>query len=125
VKKLIVAPIVALAFAAPVALAGAHFVKVSPGVVKLGDKVRVYGSVDGGCEVGHKGDAAELYSKAFAGTGRLGVGDLPTVDAPLDKHGNFSIKVTINKHHVVPGKYTIGGRCGGGNFGSTSLRVKS
>jgi hypothetical protein len=30
--------------------------------------------------------------------------------------------VTLSKK-LKPGKYSIGGRCGGGNFGSTTLKV--
>jgi len=122
VKKLIVAPIAALALAAPAALAAAHFVKVSPGTVARGNKVTVYGNVGGGCEVGHKGDSAEIYSNAFRFTEPKGVGDVPTADAPLDKHGAFSIKVKISTK-IKKGTYRVGGRCGGGNFGSTSLKV--
>jgi hypothetical protein len=122
VKKLLAAPIVALALVAPAALAAAHFVKVSPGTVKRGNKVTVSGNVGGGCEVGHTGDSAEIYSNAFKYTEPKGVGDLPTADAPLDKHGAFSIKVKISTK-IKKGTYRVGGRCGGGSFGSATLKV--
>jgi hypothetical protein len=39
-------------------------------------------------------------------------------------NGKFSVKVTLSSN-VKPGKYSVGGRCGGGNFGSTTLKVTS
>jgi hypothetical protein len=118
-KKLIVA-LAVLALCAPVALAASHYVKVSPGSAKAGATVRVYGSVGNGCEVGKKGDDAEIYSTAFKAP--PGAGDLPTVLAQTDKHGNFSAHAKL-KQHLKAGKYRIGGRCGGGGFGGTTLTV--
>jgi methionine-rich copper-binding protein CopC len=122
-KKLVLACAVFAVSAAlaATALAASTFVKVSPASVKAGATVTVSGSVDHGCEVGKKGDVAELYSTAFKA--KKGVGDLPTVDAPLKKkNGHFSIKVKIKKP-LKKGKYEIGGRCGGGPFGHTKLNV--
>jgi hypothetical protein len=120
VKKLIAAAVVVFAFAASAAFAASHFIKVSPGTVKRGNKVTVSGAVGGGCEVGHKGDDATIYSNAFKGSTRKDFAGIPAVEAPLNKQGKFSFKITIK---VKKGTYRIGGRCGGGNFGSASLKV--
>jgi hypothetical protein len=122
-KKLIVA-LIGLAAFAPTALAASHFVKVSPGKVRPGKTVTVSGSVATGCQTGHTGDAATLFSKAFKGATRHNFARVPAVSASLahSTDGTFSVKVTLSKH-VKLGKYLVSGRCGGGNFGSTTLRV--
>jgi hypothetical protein len=122
-KKLIVA-LVGLAVFAPGALAASAFVKVSPGKVQRGKTVTVSGSVGTGCQIGHTGDVATLFSRAFKGATRHNFAGVPAVSASLahSTDGTFSIKVTLSKH-VKLGKYSVSGRCGGGNFGSTMLRV--
>jgi hypothetical protein len=122
-KKLIAA-LVGLAAFAPAALASSHFIKVSPGKVQQGKTVRVSGSVDHGCEIGHKGDAATIISKAFKGATKKSFAGVPAVSASLahSTNGTFSIKVKLSTT-VNPGKYSVSGRCGGGNFGSTTLKV--
>ncbi|HEY2334270.1 MAG TPA: hypothetical protein VGH58_04590 [Solirubrobacterales bacterium] len=120
-KKLIGALIV-LALLAPAAPAAAtaHFVKVEPTVVEPGHVVRVYGSVGGGgCAVG---SSATLISTAFKGATKEEFAGVPAVNARVRKGFKFSVKVTLSKG-LKPGKYEIGGRCGGGNFGSAKLRV--
>ena len=124
-KKLIVA-LAGLAAFAPAALASSHFVKVSPGTVDPGQTVTVSGSVDHGCQIGHKGDAATILSNAFKGATKHSFAGVPAVSASLakSKNGAFSIKVTLNPS-VKPAKYSVTGRCGGGNFGSTTLKVSN
>src|SRR5947209_7780733 len=126
-KKLIVA-IVGLAALAPGALAASpsHFVKVSPSKVAQGQTVTVSGSVDHGCEIGHKGDVATIYSRAFKGATRHKFAGVPAVSASLarSKFGKFQVKVTLSSN-VKPAKYTVSGRCGGGLFGSAKLKVTS
>jgi hypothetical protein len=121
-RKLIAA-IATLALTAPVALAAGntatHYLKVSPSTVKRGKTVRVYGSVAGGCG---KGGQATLFSGAFKGAKNNWAG-VPAVYAKVGKDSKFSVKVKISKK-VKPGKYSVGGRCGGGNFGSATLKVK-
>jgi hypothetical protein len=120
-KKLIGALVVlaALVPAAP-AVAAAHFIKVEPKAVEPGHVVRVYGSVGGGCAVG---DSATLISSAFKGATKEEFAGVPAVNAKVHKNFRFSVKVRLSKG-LKPGKYEIGGRCGGGNFGSAKLRVK-
>ena len=124
-RKLIAA-VVALAVFAPAALASSHFLKVSPRKVSQGQPVTVSGSVDHGCEIGHKGDAATIFSRAFKGATKHNFAGVPAVSASLahSTNGSFSIKVTLSPN-VKPGKYSVGGRCGGGNFGTTTLKVTS
>ena len=124
--KKMIAALVGLAAFAPAALASSHFLKVSPGKVAQGNVVTVSGSVDHGCEIGHKGDAATIYSKAFKGATKHNFAGIPSVSASLakSKTGAFSIKVRLSSS-VKTGKYSVGGRCGGGNFGSTTLTVIS
>ena len=62
VLKKVIAALAGLAAFAPAALASSHFVKVSPGTVSPGQTVTVSGSVDHGCQIGHKGDAATILS---------------------------------------------------------------
>jgi hypothetical protein len=123
VKKIIVT-LVALAVFAPSALAASHFVKVTPSKVAPGKTVTVSGSVGTGCQIGHKGDAATLFSKGFKGATKTNFAGVPSVSASLanSTNGSFSIKVKLAKN-VKTGTYSVGGRCGGGNFGTTSFKV--
>lgn len=126
-KKLIVA-IAGLAVLAPAALAASpsHFLKVSPSKVAQGNTVTASGSVGHGCEIRHKGDVATIYSKAFKGATKHSFAGVPSVSASLakSKDGTFKVKVTLSSS-VKTGKYTVSGRCGGGLFGSTTLKVTS
>ena len=122
-KKVVVA-LIGLAVLAPGALAASHFVKVSPGKVGAGKKVTVSGSVGKGCRIGHKGDSATIYSRAFKGATKHNFGGVPSITATLSqsKNGAFSVGITLSKS-VKAGTYSVSGRCGGGNFGSTRLQV--
>lgn len=122
-KKLIAA-LLALAVFAPAALAATHSIKVTPSSVAGGKTVTVSGSVGKGCRTGHKGDAATIISRAFKGATKANFAGVPSVSASLagSKSGSFSIKVKL-AGNVKAGKYSVSGRCGGGNFGSTTLKV--
>ncbi len=125
-KKLIGA-IVGLAVFAPAAAAtSSHFVSVSPGKAQQGRTVQVSGSVDHGCEIGHRGDHATIISKGFKGAARHNFAGVPAIWASLAKSrkGLFFAKVQLSSN-VAPGKYTVTGRCGGGNFGTTTLTIVS
>jgi hypothetical protein len=123
VKKPIAA-FAALMVTAPGALAASHFLKVSPGSAHPGDRITVSGSVGHGCQVGHKGDQATVFSKAFKGATKHNFAGQPSVAVNLSKskNGAFSFKLTLSAG-LKPGKYAISGRCGGGNFGSAKLTV--
>jgi hypothetical protein len=122
-KKLIAA-LVGLAVFAPAALASSHFLKVSPSKTNPGKTVTVSGSVGNGCGIGHKGDAATIFSKAFKGATKQNFAGVPSVSASLSNstNGAFSIKVKLT-NTLKTGTYSVGGRCGGGNFGTTTLKV--
>ena len=122
-KKLIAA-VVALAVFAPAALASSHFLKVSPTKLAPGETVTVSGSVGNVCQTGHKGDSAVIFSNAFKGATNQSFAGVPSVSTSLSgsKNGAFSVKVKLS-NKVKAGTYTVGGRCGGGNFGSSTLIV--
>lgn len=123
-KKLIAA-LVALAAFAPAALASSsHFLKVSPSKTNPGKTVTVSGSVGNGCQVGHKNDAATIFSKGFKGATKTNFAGVPSVSASLanSTNGSFSFKVKLSKS-LKTGTYSVGGRCGGGNFGTTTFKV--
>jgi len=123
--KKLTAAFVALAIVAPGALAASsHFLKVSPSKVPAGKTVTVSGSVGKGCQTGHKGDAATVYSEAFKGATKQNFAGVPAVTVSLSKSksGAFSVKVTLSKK-LKTGTYSVAGRCGGGTFGSTALKV--
>lgn len=124
-KKLIAALVGLAAFAPGALAASSHFLKVSPSKVAAGKMVTVTGSVGSGCQTGHTGDTATIISKAFKGATKSNFAGVPSVSASLAKSatGNFSVKVRLSKK-LKTGKYSVSGRCGGGNFGSTTLQVK-
>ncbi|HEY4828830.1 MAG TPA: hypothetical protein VIH85_18805 [Solirubrobacteraceae bacterium] len=123
-KKLIAA-IVALAIFAPAAVAASQSLKVTPGKVAAGKTVTVSGSVGSGCQTGQTGDTAIIISRAFKGAKHAGTfAGVPSESISLanSSNGSFSTKIKLAKK-LKAHKYTITGRCGGGNFGSTPLRV--
>jgi hypothetical protein len=126
-KKLIVA-VVGLAVFAPGAFAASssHFLKVAPAKAAQGQTIAITGSVDHGCQIGHKGDTATIFSKAFKGATKHNFAGVPSISASLakSKDGTFKVKLTLASN-VKTGKYSVGGRCGGGNFGTTTLKITS
>jgi hypothetical protein len=82
--------------------------------------VTVSGSVAGGCDVPGQ---VTIVSRAFRGATRHEFAGVPAIFSTANRTGKFSKRVTIRKT-VRPGRYHVGGRCGGGNFGSTTLTVK-
>jgi hypothetical protein len=111
---------VVLGISAPAAFAGAAYVRVSAKYVVPGQHIRVYGSVDHGCQVGRSGDVATIYSKAFASKHKFA--GIPAVNATLNKRGHFSVRVQLSRR-AGEGTFTVSGRCGGGRFASTKLTI--
>ena len=106
----------AVGLAAP-AVAAAPTIQVSPGTVHRGHLVRVHGVVPG-CP---RGDEVTLISRAFSH--RHDFAGLPAVFARVGARQRYSVRTRIPAHRKA-GRYTISGRCGGGNLGVTaSLRV--
>jgi hypothetical protein len=108
------------ALLAHTALASSHFIRVAPASVARGQVVRVYGSVGHGC-AGR--DQVTLFSHAFKGATTHEFAGLPAIYANQDGSHRFSIHVRI-RHVVRRGSYSVGGRCGGGNFGHATLTVR-
>ncbi len=119
-KKAIVALTVLACFASSALAAPRHFLAVSPHAVRPGEAVRVHGSVAGGCV---RGDRVTLYSPAFKGSTRHRFAGVPAVFAKVRRRHGFSIRVRLSDS-IAPRRYRVGGRCGGGNFGSARLIVR-
>lgn len=118
-RKLIAALCAVAVFATPAAFAFSHFVKISPNTVTAGKTVRVSGTVGMGCG---GTDQVIVLSRAFKGSTTHEFASVPALFLRQDAHHNFSAQVTIKKS-IRAGTYTVGGRCGGGNFGGTILKV--
>ncbi len=101
-----------------------HFLKVLPSKTTAGKMVTISGSVGNGCQTGHKGDVATIYSNAFKGATKQSFAGVPAVYPSLskNKNGAFSFRLKLSKK-LKTGTYPVGGRCGGGNFGSAKLKV--
>jgi hypothetical protein len=106
--------------ASAVAAGARHYVEVVPWVVRPGRRVRIYGSAGGGCPAGAR---VILYSMAFKGAAHDTFAGLPALLATTRRNHAFSIGVRLRRS-IRPGRYEVGGRCGGGNFGSAPLRVR-
>ena len=103
---------------ASAAAAAAPTIKVTPNRAYRGEVVRVFGSVAGGCAAG---DQVTLMSKAFSPADEFA--GVPAVFARVRSNGSFSKRTRIPRRRK-PGRYSIRGRCGGGNLGvSARLRI--
>lgn len=79
--------------------------------------MRVYGAIPG-CV---RGDQVTLLSKAFRHTYEFA--GVPAVYTRVGANHRYSVRTTIPASRA-PHRYTISGRCGGGNLGvSVTLRV--
>jgi len=117
VKAGIVLTVVAAGWMASVALAAPPSISVAPKSVRRGHTVVVKGSADG-CSVGNQ---VTLISRAFRGAHEFA--GVPAVLAKVRAGGAFKVSTRIPATKKV-GRYTITGRCGGGNLGvSAHLRV--
>jgi hypothetical protein len=116
----IVAAVVLAGFAVSAsALAAGPSIHITPGTVHAGQRVQLSGSA-GGCQVG---DRVTLLSAAFSP--RHEFAGVPAVFARVRTDGHYGHSVLIPRARR-PGRYSISGRCGGGNFGVTAhLRVLS
>ena len=81
-----------------------------PKRVHDGERMRVFGNA-GDCAVGNR---VTLISRAFPK--RHEFAGVPAVFARVRSNGDFSKRVRIPRSKK-PGRYTITGRCGGGNLG--------
>jgi hypothetical protein len=99
------------------ATSSAAVLRVSRTSVPAGDTVRVSGSAGGGCA---RGDTVTITSRAFDPAREFA--GVPAIFARAARNGSFSVR-TLIPVTLVAGRYAVSGRCGGGTFGSTSLRV--
>jgi len=92
-------------------------IAADPNPVHRGAVVRVHGAVPG-CPAG---DTVTLISKAFAAKHEFA--GVPAVFATIRASGRYSVRTRIPRTRR-PGRYSVTGRCGGGNLGvSVTLRV--
>lgn len=82
----------------------------SPNPVHAGSHVRLHGRIPG-CPAG---DQITLISRAFSHNHDF-AGE-PAVFATIHADGSFSVRTRIPSTRK-PRRYSIGGRCGGGNIG--------
>src|SRR5205085_2245202 len=94
------------------------FVNASPTNVPAGHSVRVYGSTRNGCA---RGDTVTLISAAFDPSQMFA--GVPAISTTVGRNGSFSVRTVIPASRAA-GRYTITGRCGGGNFGQAQVRVR-
>ena len=91
-------------------------IRVRPRTVRAGKSVIVDGYVPG-CP-----DAVSLLSRAFSGPGEFA--GVPMITAAIQDEDGYFRKTTTISRSRRPGRYSITGRCGGGNIGArTTLRV--
>jgi hypothetical protein len=115
----LIAAVTALVASSAVAtsLAAGPTINVNPQSVPRGQIVRVFGVVPG-CP---RGDQVTLISRAFSHLHEFA--GVPAVFATVRRGHKYSKRTRIpaGRH---PRRYTISGRCGGGNLGVTAhLRV--
>ena len=101
---------VAVAGLLPAVAVASPTLHVKPKRVHAGERVRVFGNVTG-CPAG---DRVTLISHAFPK--RHEFAGVPAVFARVRSNGNFGKRVRIPESKK-PKRYTVTGRCGGGNLG--------
>jgi hypothetical protein len=102
--------------AAALALAAGSSIHVRPHRVEAGHLIRIHGST-GGCR---QGERVTLLSKAFPH--RHEFAGVPAVYTQARSGGKFHRRVRIPEHRN-PRRYSVTGRCSGGNFAFTRFRV--
>jgi hypothetical protein len=98
------------------ALAAGGSIHVRPHRVEAGHLVRIRGST-GGCRAGER---VTLLSKAFPH--RHEFAGVPAVYTQVRSGGKFHRRVRIPEHRK-PRRYSVTGRCSGGNFALAHFRV--
>jgi hypothetical protein len=118
VSRAAIALVVTGLLAAPAA-AAAPTIAAGPNPVHRGRLVRVHGVVPG-CP---RGDRVTFISRAFSH--RHDFAGVPAIFARIGARGAYSVRTRIPARRR-PARYSITGRCGGGNLGVAAyLRVLS
>jgi len=116
-RSLLAVSLGAMVAVSSAAAAGGSTIHLSPATVTRGHVVRVYGSIPG-CP---RGSELSLLSTAFVHTHDFA--GVPAVNVTVGRNGVYSVKTRIPVSKA-PGRYTVSGRCGGGNVGAfVTLRV--
>ena len=117
-RKIVPVAAASLLIAAGTALAAAPDIDVRPAGAYRGELVRVSGNA-GNCM---PGNTVTLISAAFGGTQEFA--GVPAISTVVRSGGSFSARTRIPRGRA-PGRYTVSGRCGGGNLGVTArLRIR-
>jgi len=117
-RWIVLALAAALLGAGVAAAAARPEIHVKPDRAYRGEVVRVYGNVAGGCP---PGDQVTLISEAFSRAHEFA--GVPAIFAESRSNGSFSKQTRIPRTRS-PGRYSIRGRCGGGNLGvQARLRI--
>jgi hypothetical protein len=117
IRIAISAAVLAFALLAATAIAVEPRIVATPSTVHRGGIVRVHGSI-ATCPIG---DTVTLISHAFSH--RHDFAGVPAIFARVGAHHAYSIRTRIPVYRT-PGRYSITGRCGGGNLGvAAPLRV--
>jgi hypothetical protein len=96
-------------------------IRVSPSSVAAGDTVIVSGSVGPNSAGSECATGVRLLSRAFDSNQEFA--DVPALGAAVRPDGTFRT-ITVIPRSRAAGTYPITGRCGGGNFGGTTLEVR-
>jgi hypothetical protein len=97
-------------------------VHVSPNPVVAGHTVTLSGSVGPEAAGSECATGVSLLSRAFDSNQEFA--DVPALGAAVRPDGTFTTTTIIPRSRAA-GTYPITGRCGGGNFGGTTLEVRT
>jgi hypothetical protein len=97
-------------------------VHVSPNSVAAGGTVTLSGSVGPNSAGSECATGVRLLSRAFDSNQEFA--DVPALGAAVRPDGTFTTTTVIPRSRAA-GTYPITGRCGGGNFGGTTLQVRA
>jgi hypothetical protein len=97
-------------------------IRVSPNSVAAGGTVTLSGSVGRNSAGSECATGVRLLSRAFDSNQEFA--DVPALGAAVRPEGTFTTTTVIPRSRAA-GTYPITGRCGGGNFGGTTLQVRA
>ena len=92
--------------------------QLSPSTVPAGKATVLHGSVGHGCKTP---GPVTIYSRAFKGATSHSFAGVPAVYTRASRGHVLDDRKDQEGRQI--GSYHVGGRCGGGNFGSATLKV--